>query len=102
MNAQQEIEKLLVEHNITPERQTGGHKVYRLPNRRVYTISATPSDVRAYMNALADLRRMLGVKCEIVKNPNRREKCPPPPQQYRGEYIPPKMDLRQQLMSMMG
>jgi len=44
---------------------------------RLFTCAATPSDRRAHLNALTDLRRVLGIKRVVHKNPeNRKKKAP--------------------------
>lgn len=51
----------LVAAGFTVEGTGGGHiKVYKPGQRGVVFMSATPSDGRAFKNALGDLRRELG------------------------------------------
>jgi hypothetical protein len=54
------------------------HKVYRLSNGKLFTMAATPSDHRACLNAVSDLRLALGVRRVIYKNPDRRPKSKRP------------------------
>ena len=59
MDATAEVTKLLHESGAVLVRQNK-HLVYQLPNRRTFTRSKTPSDNRAALNELSDLRRALG------------------------------------------
>lgn len=70
---QNEIDALLKEHGAVLDR-TKKHRVWKLPDGRIWVQGSTPSDVRAARNNLAQLRKMLGVEREIRKNPNRAEK----------------------------
>lgn len=55
-----EILRLLKENGAVLARENG-HRVWRLRDGRMFTMSSTPSDVRALKNALSVLRRLLGV-----------------------------------------
>lgn len=48
-------------------------------------------------NAIAVLRRFLGVTREVRKNPNRREKTPPSPQRYIAAEVVDLPDWKRQL-----
>lgn len=73
MTVTEEIETLLKEHGAVLDRQHK-HPVWRLPDGRIFVAASTPGDVRWERNSLADLRRLLGVKRVVHKNPARREK----------------------------
>lgn len=73
MDVDAEIRSLLKEHGAVLER-TKKHKVWSFPDGRIWVEGSTPSDVRAARNNLSDLRKMLGVKREIRKNPERKHK----------------------------
>jgi hypothetical protein len=63
MDAIVEIERLLRESGAVLVRQ-GKHLVYRLPNGSMFTRGKTPSDHRAPLNELSELRRALGISRE--------------------------------------
>lgn len=73
MSAKDEVMRLLADDGAVLIRAEC-HLVYRLSNGRTYVLSATPSDHKAWHNALSNLRSVLGVKREVHKNPNRRHK----------------------------
>jgi len=78
-DAKEQIERLLKEHGFVLERDTN-HLVYKqVASGKTFTMSKTPSDFRAYPNALRDLKRILGFKRE-VKIGERREKKRKPPE----------------------
>jgi hypothetical protein len=61
MNAADEVNRLLKEHNAVLVRQ-GKHLVYRLPNGQNFVLAKTSGDpARAAKNNLSDLRRALGI-----------------------------------------
>jgi hypothetical protein len=66
MNATAEIDRLLDQHGAVLVRQNK-HLVYRLPNGGTFTRFKTPSDHRAALNELSDLRHALGVAREKPK-----------------------------------
>jgi hypothetical protein len=66
MNATAEIDRLLDQHGAVLVRQNK-HLVYRLPNGGTFTRFKTPSDHRAALNELSDLRHALGVARERPK-----------------------------------
>lgn len=72
------IAAFLREHSVAYEVEHGGkHVKYRFPDGRCFTTASTPSDWRATMNALTDLRRMLGIRRVIVHSahaPRKRNK----------------------------
>lgn len=74
----QAIQRVFIEHGIQAVWKTGGKHLkaeFEWNGKPMtYVCSATPSDRRSVDNAVAELRRMLGVKRKIVKNPERREK----------------------------
>ena len=72
MSAQSELDDLLRNHATLLRHKN--HKVYQLPNGRVFTIASTPSDFRAVQNQLSDLRKLLGIRKSINKNPDRKPK----------------------------
>ena len=57
---ERKIHELIREHGGHLTR-TKKHNVYRFPDGRTYTMAQTPSDVRAAMNQLSDLKRLLGL-----------------------------------------
>lgn len=48
------------------------HLVYELPNGKSFTLPSTPSDTRADLNAISDLRKVAGVVKEV--KPPRKER----------------------------
>jgi hypothetical protein len=66
MDATVEIDRLLDRHGAVLIRQNK-HLVYRLPNGGTFTRFKTPSDHRAALNELSDLRHALGVAREKPK-----------------------------------
>ena len=82
-----EILQLIREHGGVLER-SNTHNVYRFPDGRIYVLPKSPSDVRALKNNLSALRRFLGVKREIVKNQDRKEKKGVAAQKYEYTYLP--------------
>jgi hypothetical protein len=48
------------------------HLVYELPNGKSFTIPSTPSDSRADLNAISDLRKVAGI--EKAAKPPRKER----------------------------
>ena len=73
-NAKEEILDLLDKHGFVLQRDTK-HLVYRQTSSgKVFTMSKTPSDFRAYPNALRDLKRLLGLDKRVATVGERREK----------------------------
>ena len=73
-NAKEEILDLLNKNGFVLQRDTK-HLVYRQPETgKVFTMAKTPSDFRAYPNALRDLRRILGLDKRVATVGERREK----------------------------
>jgi hypothetical protein len=58
MNPQKQMEKLLCAHRFALVREDK-HKVYKNSAGKVFVTSKTPSDRRAWANALCDLRRVI-------------------------------------------
>ena len=56
--AQKQIDTLLRQHNFRLVRQTK-HRVWRNPDGKVFVTSATPSDWRAALKQLSDLKRVV-------------------------------------------
>jgi hypothetical protein len=73
MDAKKELDKLLKDSGAQLKRSRK-HLIWELPDGRKFTHSATPGDMRAYDNALSDLRKLLGIRREVRKNPERRKK----------------------------
>ena len=73
MDARKEIASLLKNNNCKLLRSKK-HIVYKLPNGNKFTLSKTPSDCRAYENALKDLRKGLGIKIERKIGHSRNKK----------------------------
>lgn len=82
MDADIEVNRLLAECGAVLVRNKK-HEVWKLPNGGTFTRAATPSDHRAHLNQLTDLRRELGiVDPERGKPGERRQrkvKATPPP-----------------------
>jgi hypothetical protein len=57
-NPYDELTKLLKESGAVEERRNR-HVVYKLPNGRKHTVSCSPSDRRAVLNNLSDLKKTL-------------------------------------------
>lgn len=73
------IEKTLLENGIEKWDITaaGKHNKYRFQwkgREHIFMCACTPSDRRAWMNAITDLRHILGVKRKVRKNPKNRQK----------------------------
>ena len=74
MNPATEVDRLLAESGAVLARSKG-HEIWKLPNGKTFTRASTPSDWRAPMNQLSDLRRELGiVDPEQGKPGERRER----------------------------
>ncbi len=72
-DAKEQIDRLLKRFGFVLERDTN-HLVYRqVASGKTFTMAKTPSDFRAYPNALRDLKRIIGFKREF-KAGERREK----------------------------
>jgi hypothetical protein len=71
MSAQDEVERLLKAHGAVLVRSKN-HLIYKFSDGKIFTVPATPSDYRAWANALHTLRDLLGVKREVKKNPKRK------------------------------
>ena len=69
------VEALIRQHHGELVRRNK-HFVYRFPDGRCFTLSATPSGDkrRAEENNMSLLRRFLGIERETNKNPDRRVK----------------------------
>lgn len=98
MSIDGEILHLLKTHGAVLERTSGAHNVWKFPDGRIFTDAKTPSDHRSQKNALAELRRLLGVKREAKKNPDRREKTQPPGQLYQVDEAVDMPDWKRQLI----
>jgi predicted RNA binding protein YcfA (HicA-like mRNA interferase family) len=94
MSAQDEVDRLLKEHGAVLVRSKN-HLIYKFSDGKIFTVPATPSDYRAWANALHTLRDLLGVKREVKKNPNRKRKKGASKQLYRAE--PPVVRRRNPL-----
>lgn len=70
MEVEDQIAALIKEHGGRLERQRK-HLVYKFPAGQTYVRAQTPSDRRGVLNDLTYLRRLLGVKRESNKNPER-------------------------------
>lgn len=70
---EKELQELLDQLNAKLVR-TGTHRVYRLPNGKMFTTSATASDERATMNQISDLRGLAELPRE--KRPNAGQRRP--------------------------
>lgn len=73
MRFEAEVERLLREDAAVLLR-TSSHKIYRLSNGKNFVMPMTPSDRRSAANQLTRLRHLLGIRREINKNPNRKDK----------------------------
>lgn len=70
-----ELRRILDEHGFVRERQNK-HQVWKNPIGQTFVCASTPSDVRAYPNLLAKLRRMLNLRTERIDKGMRRERKP--------------------------
>lgn len=93
----QAIEDTLLENGIEQWNITadGKHNKYRFQwngREQIFMASSTPSDWRCWMNAVSDLRRVLGVKRKVHKNPANRQRS----YRKRVETLPkmPKVTIR--------
>src|SRR5580704_8020529 len=59
MDSKEEVFRLLKEHKASLIRQRR-HRVYRLPDGRIFVTSLTQTDERGWRNCLAQLRKLLG------------------------------------------
>lgn len=83
MSATDRVESLLREHGATIAR-VNKHIVYKFPDGRIFSVSQTPSDWRAGLNRLKELKRMLGLTATEARVGERREKrCPTKPSEPR-------------------
>jgi hypothetical protein len=73
-SAEAQIESLLDRYGAVLTR-TKKHLVYKFPDGKTFVCSSTPSDVRANLNKLATLRRVLGLQ-PAVKAPARPSRRP--------------------------
>ncbi len=97
MSIGDQIAQLIKEHGGVLERHIK-HNVWRFPDGRVFVTAQTPGDVRAERNCLADLRRFLGVKREINKNPERKEKKGAGKPVYKSQQpVAPALNFRAKL-----
>lgn len=99
MTVSDEIQHLLKTHGAVLERKNK-HPVWRFPDGRIFVHSSTPSDVRAERNNLSNLRKLLGVKRESTKNPERRTKRGVASDAWRSEPIPLALDWKAKLRAM--
>jgi len=60
MDSKEEVFRLLKEHKAEFIRQRR-HRIYRLPNGRIFVTGVTQTDERGWRNRLAQLRKLLGV-----------------------------------------
>ncbi len=95
MNAGIEVERMLEQSGAVLARQNK-HLVYRLPNGRTFTRHKTPSDHRAALNELSDLRRALGV---VRGKPKPRKAAPivAVPEQPQSSQAQPKEVLKDRI-----
>ena len=91
MDAKEELEALLRASGAKLKRKSN-HVVWELPDGRKFTHALTPSDVRAWPNALATLRKMLGIRREVAKSSRRRSKPGAPKPVWKP--TPPPAPLR--------
>lgn len=78
-NPEVEIRQLLAEHGFVLQRETK-HQVWKNPQGKIFVCSSTPSNNWAAMNALGDLRRIVGWKPQ--PKPKREDKP------YRKRHAP--------------
>ena len=71
MGAREDIQQLLQEHKFVLQRETK-HQVWKNPEGKTFVCSSTPSNNWAAMNALGDLRRVIGWK--PTPKPKKEEK----------------------------
>jgi hypothetical protein len=71
MNPEQRINELLAEHQFVLDRSRK-HRVYRDATGRIFVMAKTPSDRRAYDNALNNLQHILGIRPEVSRSQDRR------------------------------
>jgi len=73
MDSKEEVFRLLKEHKANLIRQRR-HRVYRLPDGRIFVTSLTQTNERGWRNCLARLRKLLGaVPANTGAAPNRRK-----------------------------
>jgi hypothetical protein len=77
MSAETEIATLLRDHHAVLIRQAR-HNIYRLPNGQNFVCAQTPSDRRAALNSLRDLRRLLGLSRVAEAKPSKQARRSPP------------------------
>lgn len=73
MATKEQVDELLAECGAVLERDKK-HEVWRLPNGQKFTRSKTPSDRRAELENLQDLKRALGLTKTVATVGERREK----------------------------
>jgi hypothetical protein len=73
MSAEDEVERLLKSNGAVLVRSKN-HLIYRFPDGKLFTTPKTPSDYRTWANQLHELRELLGIKRDVHKNPNRKQK----------------------------
>jgi hypothetical protein len=100
MNPEDEVIKLLREHDAVLSRR-GKHNVWALPNGKTFTTARSPSDWRAGVNSLHDLRILLGIQDENRGRPGeRRQRKIPPPDQPAA--VPKRDPQRENRMKLAG
>lgn len=73
MNERKDVEELIRQHGGKLARQKK-HHVWKFPDGRNFVMAATPGDIRAERNNMANLYNFLGIEKENIKNPDRRSK----------------------------
>lgn len=99
MTPEDEIAKLLKDAGAVLDR-TANHNVWKLPDGRIFVQAKTPSDSHTSRNSLTDLRKLLGLKREVHKNPGRKRKTGTPAPMFYGEHIPARRDWKDALREM--
>lgn len=95
-----ELKRLLDDHGFVLQRQIK-HMVYKNPEGVIYVCASSPSDRWAYANAVAGLKRVLGLKPEPHKPPGerreRKAKHRRESSQYQPEHIASRPTWKDQL-----
>jgi hypothetical protein len=68
VSPERQINELLAAHNFVLDR-SHKHRVYRDPAGQIFVMARTPSDRRAFDNALGNLRRLLasGPRSAVIR-----------------------------------
>lgn len=73
MDFERETLALLKEHGAVLERSKK-HRVYRFPDGKIFVMGSTWSDRFSEENNYRDLLKLLNIRREVIKNPERRRK----------------------------